>query len=58
MTVLTLAPAFLVLAGLGGWWVPRWMDRILPHVDIEGAHAAEAAHTAEEAAEAPARATS
>jgi uncharacterized membrane protein YdfJ with MMPL/SSD domain len=37
MTVLLLAPALLVLAGAGSWWMPRWLDRILPHVDIEGA---------------------
>jgi RND superfamily putative drug exporter len=18
------------------WWVPRWQDRVLPHLDIEG----------------------
>jgi RND superfamily putative drug exporter len=37
MSVLLLAPALLVLAGAGSWWLPRWLDRILPHVDIEGA---------------------
>jgi hypothetical protein len=41
ITVLALAPAILVLAGRGGWWVPAWADRLLPHVDIEGAHASE-----------------
>jgi uncharacterized membrane protein YdfJ with MMPL/SSD domain len=35
-TVLLLAPALLVLAGTGTWWVPRWADRFLPHLDIEG----------------------
>ena len=20
------------------WWLPRWLDRILPHVDLEGGH--------------------
>jgi uncharacterized membrane protein YdfJ with MMPL/SSD domain len=54
MSVLTLAPAILVLSGLGGWWVPGWLDRILPHVDIEGARSAEAARAAEQAAESPA----
>src|SRR6266566_3635150 len=37
MTVLVFAPAVLVLAGLGSWWVPGWLDRILPHMDVEGA---------------------
>jgi uncharacterized membrane protein YdfJ with MMPL/SSD domain len=40
MTVLMLAPAVLVLAGHGSWWVPRWADRLLPHVDVEGARSA------------------
>jgi uncharacterized membrane protein YdfJ with MMPL/SSD domain len=39
MTVLAFAPAVLVLAGRGSWWVPRWADRILPHLDVEGAGA-------------------
>ena len=39
MTVLLLAPALLVLAGAGSWWMPGWLNRVLPHVDIEGATA-------------------
>jgi uncharacterized membrane protein YdfJ with MMPL/SSD domain len=39
MTVLLLAPALLVLAGAGSWWMPGWLNRVLPHVDIEGAKA-------------------
>jgi uncharacterized membrane protein YdfJ with MMPL/SSD domain len=39
MTVLLLAPAVLVLAGAGSWWMPGWLNRLLPHVDIEGATA-------------------
>jgi uncharacterized membrane protein YdfJ with MMPL/SSD domain len=39
MTVLLLAPALLVLAGAGTWWMPGWLNRVLPHVDIEGAAA-------------------
>src|SRR5262245_1677056 len=42
VTVLVFAPAVLVLAGLGSWWVPAWLDRVLPHLDIEGAGAEEA----------------
>ena len=37
ITVLTFAPAVLVLAGKGAWWVPEWADRFLPKIDIEGA---------------------
>jgi RND superfamily putative drug exporter len=36
ITVLTFAPALLVLAGKGAWWVPDWADRFLPKIDIEG----------------------
>jgi hypothetical protein len=49
MTVLLLAPALLVLAGAGSWWMPGWLDRILPHVDVEG----EAVRRAPAAVEAP-----
>ena len=35
-TVLVFAPAVLVLAGNGRWWVPGWLDRVLPHIDVEG----------------------
>jgi uncharacterized membrane protein YdfJ with MMPL/SSD domain len=35
-TVLTLAPAILVVVGQAGWWLPARLGRILPHLDIEG----------------------
>lgn len=31
-----LVPAIMVLLGRRAWWLPRWMDRIVPHVSIEG----------------------
>ncbi|MWB98258.1 MMPL family transporter [Agromyces seonyuensis] len=34
---MTLVPAAMALAGRGAWWLPRWLGRILPDVDIEGA---------------------
>jgi uncharacterized membrane protein YdfJ with MMPL/SSD domain len=37
--VLVFSPAVLVLAGRGAWWLPAWLDRVLPHVDVEGAGA-------------------
>jgi uncharacterized membrane protein YdfJ with MMPL/SSD domain len=38
LTVMMLAPALLVLVGkMGTWWVPKWTDRVVPHIDIEGA---------------------
>ncbi|MGB0099661.1 MAG: MMPL family transporter [Nocardioides sp.] len=34
--VVTLAPALLVLAGRAAWWLPSWLDRVLPHLSVEG----------------------
>ncbi|MDP9228567.1 MAG: MMPL family transporter [Actinomycetota bacterium] len=36
LTVLLLAPAVLVLAGKGSWWLPQWAERHLPRINIEG----------------------
>jgi RND superfamily putative drug exporter len=33
---MTLVPAAMALMGRGAWWMPRWLGRILPNVDIEG----------------------
>ncbi|MFE5712241.1 MMPL family transporter [Streptomyces sp. NPDC056501] len=33
---LLLVPAVMTLLGKWAWWTPRWLDRILPHVDTEG----------------------
>jgi RND superfamily putative drug exporter len=33
---LTVVPAVLQLLGERAWWLPRWLDRVLPHVDVEG----------------------
>lgn len=33
---MTLGPALMAIAGRGAWWLPNWLDRILPNVDIEG----------------------
>ena len=32
-----ILPALMVLAGDRAWWLPRWLDRIIPNVDVEGA---------------------
>ncbi|THF84009.1 MMPL family transporter [Deinococcus sp. KSM4-11] len=32
---LILVPSFLKLAGRWNWWLPKWMDRRLPHVVLE-----------------------
>jgi uncharacterized membrane protein YdfJ with MMPL/SSD domain len=39
LCVLAFSPAVLVLAGKGSWWLPAWLDRVLPHLDVEGAGA-------------------
>ncbi|MBN9643722.1 MMPL family transporter [Corynebacterium mendelii] len=31
-----LVPASMFLMGRATWWIPRWLDNILPHIDIEG----------------------
>ena len=36
LSVLALVPALLVLMGRRTWWMPGWMERVLPDVDIEG----------------------
>jgi RND superfamily putative drug exporter len=32
-----LIPALLHLFGTAAWWLPKWLDRIVPDVDVEGA---------------------
>ncbi|MGW5625634.1 hypothetical protein ACWEWP_33810 [Streptomyces olivaceus] len=29
-------PAVLALLDTKAWWPPRWLDRLLPNVDVEG----------------------
>lgn len=33
---LLLVPAVMTLLGKHAWWTPRWLDRLLPHLDTEG----------------------
>jgi RND superfamily putative drug exporter len=33
---MAIVPAVLALFGDRAWWLPRWLDRLLPHVDVEG----------------------
>ena len=32
-----LVPALMLLMGDHNWWMPRWLDHVVPHVSIEGA---------------------
>jgi RND superfamily putative drug exporter len=40
---MVLVPATMELLGNANWWLPRWLDRVLPHVNVEGP-ASEAHH--------------
>ncbi|GAA0654719.1 MMPL family transporter [Streptomyces malaysiensis subsp. malaysiensis] len=33
---MAIVPAVLALLGKSAWWLPRWLDRALPNVDVEG----------------------
>lgn len=33
---MTLVPAVLALLGRRAWWLPTWLDRLLPDLDVEG----------------------
>ncbi|WP_017573141.1 MMPL family transporter [Nocardiopsis halotolerans] len=46
---MALVPALMHLAGDTAWWLPRWLDRILPDIDVEGA-SLESRHPRERAA--------
>ena len=35
---MTLVPAFLTLLGERSWYIPRWLDRLLPDITIEPPH--------------------
>ena len=39
---MVLVPATMELLGDANWWLPRWLDRLLPHLDLEGAPGARA----------------
>lgn len=34
---MTLIPALLTILGEKAWWLPSWLEKILPQVDVEGA---------------------
>jgi RND superfamily putative drug exporter len=31
-----LVPATMELLGDRNWWLPRWLDRLLPNINVEG----------------------
>jgi putative drug exporter of the RND superfamily len=54
---MTLVPAFLTMLGEKAWYIPRWLDRLLPNITIEPPHDGEvrAPRVPEQPAEAPGR---
>ena len=48
---MTFTPAVLSMLGDRAWWLPRWLDRLLPNLDVEGAALAERLAAQEHAAE-------
>jgi RND superfamily putative drug exporter len=34
---MVLVPSTMELLGDRNWWMPRWLDRLLPRIDVEGA---------------------
>ncbi|MEV4137881.1 MMPL family transporter [Dactylosporangium sp. NPDC049742] len=43
---LVLVPATMSLLGRANWWLPGWLDRLLPHVKVEAAEERELAPVA------------
>ncbi len=41
-----LVPSVMALLGAGAWWMPRWMEPIVPHLQLEGSAAAAASEPA------------
>ena len=35
---MVLVPATMELLGARNWWIPRWLDKVLPRIDVEGKH--------------------
>ncbi|MFD4260359.1 MMPL family transporter [Streptomyces sp. NPDC058534] len=33
---MAIVPAVLALLGTKAWWLPKWLDRLMPNVDVEG----------------------
>jgi RND superfamily putative drug exporter len=33
---MVLVPAAMSLLGHRAWWLPAWLDRLLPNIDLEG----------------------
>ncbi|TDC56972.1 MMPL family transporter [Jiangella ureilytica] len=50
---MTIVPAVMTLLGSRAWFLPRWLDRLLPNVDVEGEKLSRQLHDAPAPAEEP-----
>jgi len=50
-----LVPAIMTLLGRHAWWMPRWLEPIVPRLQLEGSTAAAAGESRSQQAMAPAR---
>ncbi|MGX1565797.1 MMPL family transporter [Streptomyces sp. NPDC055506] len=46
---MTIVPALFALLGKSAWWLPRWLDRLLPNLDVEGEKLSRTAPAGQEA---------
>jgi RND superfamily putative drug exporter len=35
---MVLVPATMELLGNKNWWIPAWLNKLLPKIDVEGHH--------------------
>ncbi|MET7773136.1 MMPL family transporter [Nocardia sp. NPDC005366] len=52
---MVLIPALLALMGKWSWWIPKWLDRIVPEIDVEGAKLVELQNKAVDITKEPVR---
>ena len=39
---LVLVPSLMTIFGKANWWLPGWLERLLPHISVESEHDVEA----------------
>jgi RND superfamily putative drug exporter len=35
---MVVSPALMAVLGDRAWWMPKWLDRVMPNVSLEGGH--------------------
>jgi RND superfamily putative drug exporter len=48
-----LVPSLMLIAGKANWWLPRWLERVLPRLNVEGAAGDDALEPAPEPVHVP-----